>query len=59
MNATVSSKLFDKQDDFNFEILYFPFLYGDAPRSPSYGNLSFELREYVLMLVTSTRETKW
>ena len=26
-----------KQDDFNFEIVNFPFLDGDAPCSPSYG----------------------
>ena len=24
-------------DDFNFEIVNFPFLDGDVPRSPSYG----------------------
>ena len=33
----VSSKIYDKRDDFNFEIVYFPFLDGDVPRSPSYG----------------------
>ena len=26
-----------KRDDFNFEIVNFPFLDGDVPRSPSYG----------------------
>ena len=26
-----------KQDDINFEIVNFPFLDGDVPRSPSYG----------------------
>ena len=36
-NGIVSSKIYDKQDVFNFEIINFPFLYGDAPRSPSYG----------------------
>ena len=25
-----------KRDDFNFEIINFPFLEGDVPRSPSY-----------------------
>ena len=33
----VSSKIYDKRDDFNFEIVSFPFLDGDVPRSPSYG----------------------
>ena len=47
-------------DDFNFEIVNFPFLDGDVPRSPSYGvyilNL-FVLLECTLMLMTSTTET--
>ena len=36
-NGIVSSKINDKRDDFNFEIVNFPFLDGDVPRSPSYG----------------------
>ena len=36
-NGIVSSKIYDKRDDFNFEIVNFPFLDGDVPRSPSYG----------------------
>ena len=36
-NSIVSSKSYDKRDDFNFEIVNFPFLDGDVPRSPSYG----------------------
>ena len=36
-NDIVSSKIHDKRDDFNFEIVNFPFLDGDIPRSPSYG----------------------
>ena len=36
-NGFVSSKIYDKRDDFNFEIVNFPFLDGDVPRSPSYG----------------------
>ena len=34
----VSSKIYDKRDDFNFEILNFLFLDGDVPLSPSYGD---------------------
>ena len=37
VNGIVSSKIYDKWDDFNFEIVNFPFLNGDVPRSPSYG----------------------
>ena len=36
-NGIVSSKIYDRQDDFNFEIVNFPFLDGDVPRSLSYG----------------------
>ena len=36
-NGIVSSKIYDKRDDFNFEIVNFPFCGGDVPRSPSYG----------------------
>ena len=36
-NDIVSTKINDKRDDFNFEIVNFPFLDGDVPRSPSYG----------------------
>ena len=36
-NGKASSKIYDKLDDFNFEIVNFPFLDGDVPRSTSYG----------------------
>ena len=36
-NGIVSSKICDKRDDFNFDIVNFPFLDGDVPRSPCYG----------------------
>ena len=36
-NGIVSSKIYDKRDDLNFEIVNFPFLDGNVPRSPSYG----------------------
>ena len=36
-NGIVSSKIYDKRDDFDFELVNFPFLDGDVPRSPSYG----------------------
>ena len=36
-NDTVSSKKYDKQGAFNFEIDNFLFPNGDVPRSPSYG----------------------
>ena len=36
-NGIVSSKIYDKRDAFNFEIVSFPFLSRDVPRSRSYG----------------------
>ena len=36
-NDIVSTKIYDKCDDFDFEIVNFPFLDGDVPRSTSYG----------------------
>ena len=36
-NGIVSTKIYDKQGGFNFEIVTFTFLNGDVPRSPSYG----------------------
>ena len=33
----VKTKIYDKQDDFEFDIVNFPFLDGDNPRSASYG----------------------
>ena len=44
----VSSKIYDKRDDFNFEIVNFPFLDGDVPRSPSYD-------VYISQLIRFTR----
>ena len=35
-NGKVTSKIYDKRDDFNCEIVNFPFLDGDVPHSPSY-----------------------
>ena len=36
-NDIVSIKIYDKRDDFDFEIVKFPFLDGDVSRSTSYG----------------------
>ena len=30
-------KIYDKRDDFDFDIMNFPFLDGEVPRSTSYG----------------------
>ena len=36
-NGFVSSKIYDKRDDFDFDVVNFPFLNGDVARSTSYG----------------------
>ena len=35
-NGFVSSKIYDKRDDFDFDIVNFPFLDGGLPRSTAY-----------------------
>ena len=49
-NDIVSTKIYDKRDYFNFDIVNFPFLGGDVPQSPSYG---VYLPEHLRMLLTS------
>ena len=59
-NGIVSSIIYDKRDDFNFEIVKFPFLDGDVPRSPSNGVYISQLIRFARefrMLMTSTTET--
>ena len=56
-NDIVSTKIFDKRDDFNFDIVNFPFLDCDVPQRPSYCvyiylNL-FALPEHLRILLTS------
>ena len=36
-NGFVSSKIYDKREDFDFDMVNFPFLDGDVPRSTSYS----------------------
>ena len=36
-NGTVSTKIYDKRDDFDFDIVNFPFLDGDVLRVPHMG----------------------
>ena len=42
----VSSKIYDKRDDFNFNIVNFPFLDGDILRTASYGVYISQLIRY-------------
>ena len=49
-NGIVSIKICDNWDDFNFEIVNFPFLDGDVPCSPSNG-------VYISQLIRFATET--
>ena len=55
-NGFVSSNIHDKRDDFDFDIVKFPFLDGDVPRRASYGAYLLGLLESAIMLRTSTLE---
>ena len=46
-NGFVSSKIYDKRDD--FDIVNFPFLDGDVPRSTSYGVYISQLIWFALL----------
>ena len=48
-NGFVSSKIYDKRDDFDFDIVNFPFLDGDVPRRPSYGVYISQLIRFALV----------
>ena len=37
VDGFVSCKIYDKRDNFDFDIVNFPFLDGDVPRAASYG----------------------
>ena len=58
-NNIVSTKIYDKRDDFDFDFFFvnFPFLDGDVPWSTCYGDYislsSFVLLEHLAMLLTS------
>ena len=46
LNDIVSTKIYDKRDDFDFDIVNFPFLDGDVPRSTSYGVYISQLNRF-------------
>ena len=45
-NGFVSSQIYDKRDDFDFDVVNFPFLDGDVPRRASYGVYITQLRRF-------------
>ena len=58
----ISTKIYEKRDDFDFEIVNFPFLDGNVPRSTSMESISlnsFVLLEHLAILLTSTLFSKF
>ena len=57
-NDIVPTKIYDKRDDYDFEMVIFPFLNRDVPLSlhpmESISLNSFVLPEHLAMLLTST-----
>ena len=45
-NGHLSTRLYDKRDDFNFSIINFPYLDSNIPHSPSYGVYISQLIRY-------------
>ena len=51
-NGTVSIKIYDKRDDFDFDIVNFPSLDGNVPRRTLYGVYIFQLLQILVTLTT-------
>ena len=49
LDGFVSSKIYDKRDDFEFDIVNFPFLDGDVPRTTSYGVYISQLTRFAIV----------
>ena len=60
-NDIVSTKFYEKRDDFDFKIVNFPFLDGDVPRSISLNSISlnsFGLLEHLAMFADFNTRNK-
>ena len=61
INKRFEKQIHDKREDFDFDIINFPFLDGDVPRHTSYGVTylnSLDSPEPLQILVTSTTVIK-
>ena len=45
--SIISTKIYDKRDDFNFKIINFPNMCSNIPASPAYGVYILQLIRYV------------
>jgi len=46
INGTLTSKLYDKRDDFSFPVVNYPFLNSNIPSSSAYGIYMSQLIRY-------------
>ena len=46
MESLITTRLYDKRDDFNFPIVNFPFLSSNIPSAPAYGVYVSQLIRY-------------
>ena len=51
-NDTVSTKVYDKRNDFKLDIVNFPFLDGDVPRRTPYGVYISQLIRFARAFLT-------
>ena len=61
-NGFISSKIYDKRDDFDFDIVNFPFLDGVVPRHASYGVYMSQLLRFARVcnhLTDFNARNKW
>ena len=45
-NGVLSTRIYDKRDDFNFQVVNFPYLCSNIPSSPAYGVYISQLIRY-------------
>ena len=57
-NGIVSSKIYNKRDDFYFKIVNCPHLDGDVPRATSYGFFSLRISVIAIMLLLKSSSNK-
>lgn len=46
INGVITTKIYDKRDNYDFEIVNYPHLHGDVPRATSYGVYVSQLVRY-------------
>ena len=58
-NGKLTTRLYDKRDDFNFPIVNFPFLSSNIPSAPAYGIYVSQLIRYASLFKLSGLHGAW